>query len=176
MNHNQTSRFTAMGLCISLLALVWMLLVSLMFMPQHQTMNFTLPVAAPIDVAKTHHTTNLAALPRTLADTNLVALHSFQQQYTYVFTGQVTCGANPCRDAAVQVHVQTDKNPGIVKEAALGPDGNYMVVVLFKEAPHEQIDWKINADSKDSASTELHGQQILEDDPDVVVENPIQLL
>ena len=177
MNRPQTTRLAAMGLCISLLSLVWMLLVSLMFSSKHAALNLSLPMAEPIVMAKAvRHHAHKVLIAKSVPDTNTLALHTFQQQYTYVFTGQVTCGKSPCRKADVQIQIQTDKNPGIVKEASIEADGSYMAIVLFKEVPHEQIDWKIRADSKDSEAQEVHGRQILEDDPNVVVEEPIRLL
>src|SRR6266480_2710029 len=167
MNRTQTSRLAAMGLCISFLSLMWMMLVSLMFTPHshHKNMKLTLPAPAPIVLARAPHVRHIAVLPKKLPNPNSVALHSLTQEYTYVFTGQVTCGDNPCREAAVQVQIQTDQNPRIIKEASIDPDGSYMVVVLFNEVPHEQIDWKIRAASNESEAKELHGHQILEEDP-----------
>ena len=176
MNQPQTSRLAAIGLCISFLSFLWMMLVSLMFTPHHKSVKLTLPAPAPIVLARAPHVRRVALLPKKLPNPNTVALHSLTQDYTYVFTGFVTCGDNPCRQAAVQVQIQTDQNPGIVKQASIEPDGSYMVVLNFKEVPHEQIDWRIMADSKDSEAKEVHGHQILEEDPNVLVEKPIRLL
>ena len=183
MNGFHTSRYTALSLYVGALALVWLLLASLLYLPHRHALQVSkpafLPPAASHLIAKTHHAVTAPDPVKVVENselTNSLNLHSFQQEYKYVFTGQVTCGGAPCHDAEIQVQVQTDKNPHIVESANILPDGTYEVTVLFKEFPYEAIDWKITANSTDSETKELRGRLILDDESNVTVEEPIRLL
>jgi hypothetical protein len=103
-------------------------------------------------------------------------LHSFQQDYTATFSGKVTCGDSLCRAAETQIHVASKLNPHIVKTVSIQPDGTYEAVLLFKEVPHENLDWWIVADSPESVSKQIQGREILMEDSRVQIEQPVSLL
>jgi hypothetical protein len=182
MNQLPTSRYTALGFCLASLAMVWLLLISLIYVPHRQAKSVSqtaeLSKLSHPKLAKTIHKLHRVAVAKNIVpeDVNTVNMHSFQQEYAYKFTGQVTCGGNACKNAEVKVQIQTDTNPHIIKEASVLPDGTYEVTVLFKEVPHEQIEWRISADSADSTMQEVHGRQILDEDPNVTIDEPVNLL
>jgi hypothetical protein len=107
---------------------------------------------------------------------NPLTLHTFEKEYTCTFKGKVTCGEGLCNAGAVQIHLTSKGNPNIVRNVMIQPDGSYEVSVLLKEFLNEHIDWWIVADSPDSASKQLQGREILMDDTQIKIEEPIRLL
>jgi hypothetical protein len=175
---NLSSRFSlAMGVAASVLATTWLLLVSLLYMADRRHAHMvTRPV--PFQVARVTHQHH--ALPPKIQEEeknmNALALHTFQREYTCVFTGKVSCGDGPCKDAEVQIHVASAQNPEIVRKTNLQEDGSYEVTVLLKEFPHEQVDWSISAGSPDASQKQIQGRQILMDDSTIAIEEPLLLL
>jgi hypothetical protein len=155
------------------MAALWVLLASF-FVPLQQTA----PVLFKHAIHRHHHHKVAPVVAPVVeeAPSNRLFLHSFEKEYMCVFTGKVTCGDEPCRAGNVQVHITSTKNPNIVKSAVVQPDGTYEVSVVVKELLHEHLDWWIIADSPDSASKQVQGREILMDDPNVRVEQPLNLL
>ena len=103
-------------------------------------------------------------------------LHPYGREYTFVFTGKVTCADLPCREANVRVHVQTSQNPVVERQAPIRPDGSYSVTFSLKEIPDQPADWKIIAYSPESQTQVLQGRSILMGDATLTIEEPIHLL
>jgi len=175
-------------------AAAWITLTGLMYMPHNQVANaitytFLAHMVKPIvKVSKVpkhtvaaHKTHIRIVSPAAIIITEPIAshklfLHSFEKQYTCIFTGKVTCGGGPCHVAQVEVHMASRKNPNIVKTTTLQPDGNYQLSVLLTEDLHEHIDWWIVVDSPESEATQVQGRQILMEDSTINIEEPIRLL
>src|SRR5258708_13576248 len=103
-------------------------------------------------------------------------LHTFEKEYTAVFSGKVTCGDGLCHAAYIQIHISSKQNPHMVKTVAIQPDGSFETSVIFKEYLHENMDWWIVADSPESASKQVQGREILMDDSHISINEPISLL
>ena len=171
----------------SKLASVWMLVMSsLIYIPfHHQVSKANIPAAVVTSKAaelqrptgRVRLTTPKVAVSRIAKqDDNLSNLHSFEKEYTCLFTGKVICGDSPCQTADIQIHVTSKQNPEIVKTVSLQSDGSYEASVLIKEILHENVDWWIVADSQESGAKQIQGRQILMDDALINIEETIQLL
>lgn len=105
---------------------------------------------------------------------NGVRLRRDLKDYTYVFSGKVACGQNPCSQVEVRLALDTARNPDVEKMTLAQPDGSYAIKVSLKEFLHEQVDWKLTARSQTHV-TEVHGRQILTDEPILQLERSLDL-
>src|SRR5262249_20208389 len=85
-------------------AALWMLIMSFII-PVH-----TPPVAVSHPVVHHHKkmvkpAPDLTPISEPVHYNNQIYLHTFEKQYTAVFSGKVTCGEGLCKAAEVQIHV-----------------------------------------------------------------------
>lgn len=185
---SSTLSMLASKLAAKKIAVGWIALTGFMYMPHNQMtreITHTLlsymvkPITKPNVTAPLLHirkaTPSTPETPQLTLSQNLY-LHSFEKEYTCVFSGKVTCGDGLCQSAEVLVHVNSKQNLDIAKTAIIQPDGSYQVSILLKELVHEHIDWWIVADSPESTTKQVQGRQILMDDSVIAIEEPLRLL
>jgi hypothetical protein len=167
----------------------WMLISGLLTLPYNEAANVLtqalislMPAQHAAQVARKPAVSHKKAVPAAAkvakADksANPLYLHTFKKEYTCTFKGKVTCGEGLCNTAEVKVHLVSHGNPNIVRDAVIQPDGSYEVSLVMKEFINEHFDWWIVADSPDSASKQLQGREILMEDTQIRIEEPIRLL
>jgi hypothetical protein len=102
------------------------------------------------------------------------------QTFTYVFAGQVTCQNNPCRNARVELNLETSTEGVITQTTRTGADGRYQLEVTVQGSPSESSAWKLEAHSasvSNQESAEAEGRVILtEGQAQVVVDRSLRLI
>jgi len=86
--------------------------------------------------------------------------------YTYVFSGLVTCHNRPCANAKVALNLATSSQGVISQSTRAGEDGHYQLEVSLPGAPEDSSTWKLEAHSasvSQQESAEAEGRLILMD-------------
>ncbi|HVO32664.1 MAG TPA: hypothetical protein VMU17_02035 [Elusimicrobiota bacterium] len=151
----------------------------------HNALPVRRVIAQPAPVILRHHRhfsalkSRVASPPAEIAapapkEINGLKLQTYERAYRLVFSGIVTRGGSPCA-ASVDVSASTTQNPEHRRHVQTAADGSYMVLFPINEMIHEQVDWKVVITPSGADAQELHGRQILMEDPDVSVDGSLSL-
>jgi len=101
-------------------------------------------------------------------------LESNAREYNYIFSGQTLCGPHSC-PSTLELSMQSPRNPDMHRTVETMTDGSFWFQVPVTEISKEQVDWKIVAHTLDGQTADMHGREILTDDPAVLVEANLTL-
>ena len=92
--------------------------------------------------------------------------------YTYVFSGQATCGEKPCANVAVSVRVVSDAGSQL-RQVKTNQDGKYELWIGIPAQSDGNLTWEVTAVSPQMQSVELAGRQIPGYQAQTVIDTPL---
>ena len=92
--------------------------------------------------------------------------------YTYVFSGQATCGQKPCANVNVSIRVTSDAGNQL-RQVKTNQDGKYEMWIGIPAKNDGILTWEVTAISPQLQSVELAGRQIPGAEAQTAIDTPL---